>query len=398
MDTLTFVSTSDTLRVMSEQAVEDSGRRGSWKGWFSKGRGVIQEPSPDYVGSPELTSATNTRITKKLLQRQKENKPLDVLISDIDGTLYIHSRQGVFVGQNAETARQLNEKQIPFIVNTGRPAWDGYEDARLERFDLPRPDAVIAGTGTVIYWRDNNGELHIDDDYASRMANHRIIIKEGPSSPATAFDPQVIAKTLLPDLRRYVRAKEIVDVLVDAGPMLPNGEFGAEGLRLVAMEMSYDRLKEFIQHIREKIAGVKVDFSEISEQSTADDFTGWLHIIPTIAGKEQAARYVLGKIHDGLAQDSGHVPGQEEQKIDAHVVGDASNDLRILTMGAHPQRDPFRLHQYGLQNLPDYPRRKLEDIITILDQAKDTGAPRAQVKILEKSGPEGVHQIVNELQ
>lgn len=324
-------------------------------------------------------------VAAKFVKRRQEGKTLDALISDMDGTLYVRQGRSIHVGQNQETTRLLHERAIPFIVNTGRPAWDSQDDFELiAQMRLPPPDAVIAGTGTVIYWRDRRGQLRIDEAYAERMRQHPMIYESRGEARSHPFDPSALIQVIRSELEPFIRHESLLDVLVDQGPLLPDKTQGVEGLRLVIRNEPYEDMLAFARHVRMKVKGIKIDLSEMPAHTRDGQFTGWIHIIPSIAGKERAAEYLLRALH--------HALDLQDTKVHGHIVGDASNDLRALARGSHPEQDPFVLHQYGVQNLQAHTRTKLTRVQDALTRAK--GQRRANFSMLNASGPDGVHEII----
>ena len=343
------------------------------------------------ISQKEKILIQSSTISSKLEQRHLEGKQLDVLISDADGTLYMRQGPSVYIGKNKETAKQIKEKNIPFIINTGKPAWDEHEDHAFSTgISLPLPDAVIAGTGTMIYWRQQNGDLLIDEEYSQKIGKHLISYTEGQIQKNVRFDPELVVKLIVPELKPYIHSRQLHEVLVDQGPVLPDGTLGIEGLRLVAVDLPYTQLKALIKDINNRVSGLKIDFSEAGTHPVEGNFTGWIHVVPSVAGKEKAAEYILSKLHDAM--------NLGDARLEGHVVGDASNDIRILATGTHPDKDPYTLNQYGLHNLQKYTRDTLEKVTNALSKSNNSGNRRAHLSFLEESGPDGVHKIINSLQ
>lgn len=332
----------------------------------------------------------NSVVAAKLDARRAAGKPLDLIVSDVDGTLYMRGTRGVYTGKNRELAQQLREKNIPFIINTGRPVWNQAEDANFGYdMDLPKPDAVIAGTGTAIYWRQKNGKLCIDETFAERMNNHLIFYEKEGVLKSARFNPHQIARILRPELEPFIQSGQLRKILVDEGPMLPDGTFGNEGLRFVLVDLDPQTMKKLKRSMQDRISGIKIDICEMGDYATANSFTGWMHLVPSIAGKEKAAKYVLERIREGMAL--------REEKLHAHALGDASNDIRVLAAGSHPTKDPYVLHQYGLGNLQSRAHTILKKVADAA--ARSVGADRrqSQLILLEAEGPDGVYEVVNGL-
>lgn len=331
-----------------------------------------------------------SRASKQLDRRIADNKDADILAADADGTLYVRSSGGgIYIGDNRETGRQIAEKNIPFLVNTARPGWSFNEDTDIvENLGLPLPDIVVAGTGGMVYWRNEQGKLVTDPVYLAMLNDHRITVKDGSSEIETPFDTRTIIESIYPTIGAYVE-KGLEDVLVDPGAIGTNGEHGVDGIRLVARYMPYDEIQKMTSEIREILSGAKLQLSEITRHSSADVFSGWIHLIPSIAGKDRALRYVL----DTLAQAKG-------TKMTAHALGDTSIDIPVLSMGTPDVTDRYTVKQYALSNLPERARAKLERV----SQSKANEAPynrrlpaHLHLRMLDQAGPDGVAQVVSSL-
>lgn len=353
-------------------------------------RSVIKPRSSQEGRSGWETSFSSSLIAAKLQKRIHEGKSADVVIADVDGTVYVRQPTGgIYRGRNYETTQQLQNKSIPLILNTARPIWDPDQDRDItDKVGLPNPDAIIAGTGTMIYWRNTDGSLSIDHEYADRMKQHKIVVNKNGQPTTVPFSIHAVGEAIQPHLLKYVSPKKLVDFLVDQGPQLPDGTRGIDGLRLVFQHTPYEELKQLTRELRENISGIKLQLSEITEQTTSDTFTGWVHVIPSIAGKNKATEYILTKL-------AGANPGH---KINAHVLGDTSVDIPLLTMGSNPDKDGYTVHQYGVQNLPERTRAKLTRVVEALSGERGQSlAKRAHLKLMDSPGPDALFEVVDSL-
>ena len=114
----------------------------------------------------------------------------------------------------------------------------------MQDFSLPAPDAVIAGTGTVIYWRQEDGSLVVDEEFTRIMNEQRISYLDNESKIIDLFDPGLILKIVAPELLTYRNSHNLIDILIDSGPVLSDGSYGTEGLRLVIRDLEYVELKK----------------------------------------------------------------------------------------------------------------------------------------------------------
>jgi hydroxymethylpyrimidine pyrophosphatase-like HAD family hydrolase len=105
-----------------------------------------------------------------------------VFCLDVDGTIYVYERnkKGELTkrGLSKEAKRIIEERQIPIILNSGRPDWNDSSDEELEKLGLPRADVVIAGAGTIVYFRAPSGNLVVDEEFINIIKNQRIIYKQ----------------------------------------------------------------------------------------------------------------------------------------------------------------------------------------------------------------------------
>lgn len=120
----------------------------------------MEPKSEDEASLSHESLVDRSTDVEKLEKRLALGKPLDVLVCDIDGTLYKKvqndSQAWVNQGDNSELSVQLKEKSLPLILNSGIPDWSNKDDQRMQDIGLdPKViDAVIVGGGTTIYWRD----------------------------------------------------------------------------------------------------------------------------------------------------------------------------------------------------------------------------------------------------
>lgn len=326
-------------------------------------------------------------IANKLKKRASAGKPADLLILDVDGTVYVRSRNGPYIGKNQETARNIREKNLPLLLNTARPIWDEQEDANFLMFGLTLPDAVMAGDGTMVFWRQKDGTLVADQAYADRIKQHKIIIKRNGQSMTTQFDPKLVQYAAMPLLKEHIESGMLVDSIIDQGPVLPDGTFGLEGLRLVARRMPYEKVVQLSNELGKYVSGVKLQMSEITEQTSAELFTGWLHIVPSIAGKNEAVKYVLSQLKVSVPDN-----------LQAHVFGDTSVDIHQIAMGSDPQKDGYTVHGYAVGNLPERTRDKLTKVAESLSTPKANQLDKkAHLTLLEQPGPDAINHVVNSL-
>lgn len=338
-------------------------------------------PNRPFSREPSEQFVLDSIALEKIRRRQRLGKPLDLLALDIDGTIGIRTRQGTYIGSNRETAQQIRDKNIPVILNTGRPEWEETQDTSIsQNYALPPADAVIAGSGTLVYWRNKDGLLQIDKKYLELMRRQRISIRTDGNTVDRPYNPDLIANTLNPILSEFIQ-NGLQQILVDRND-------GIGGVRLVAESMSYEELRRMIRRVQSKIAGIKLQISEYSSENMDQAFSGWIHIVPAAGGKDRALSYVLSELNRA---------GDFDEKLIAHAIGDSSLDTPMLAMGTS-EKSGFEVKQYALGNHAPDARRRLQNVMTALSSSvRNQSFPRAQVRFLPQNGPDGVFHVTNSL-
>jgi hypothetical protein len=245
-----------------------------------------------------------------------------VFCLDVDGTIYVYERneKGELTkrGLSKEAKRIIEERQIPIILNSGRPDWNDSSDEELEKLGLPRADVVIAGAGTIVYFRTPSGNLVVDEEFINIIKNQRIVYRQRiddsfyPLSEENYNPPRLqtyLTKYLGDKFTPFVR-----NIKIDQNPA---GGF----VTLDISEMPYLKLKELIELIKKGVGGIKLEFSE--DLKKADDlenhFTGWIQVVPISEGKDKALRYLLTKICQKINPEN-----RSDKKLEVYAFGDAS--------------------------------------------------------------------------
>ncbi len=361
---------------------------------------------PDLSSSEINSSQENLSLVEKssiintLQTRDKTNKPLDVLCLDIDGTVYMKEKnsEGKWVkkGDNSEVSNQLRQKNIPQIMISARPDHGPNEEQEMLNLKLNPFDVVIVGAGTVIYWRNQEGNLELDKEFVERMANHPIGYRQKTVDGTglergiirkAKYNPQLIKDILEPGLDQFKPAG-FQSIYLDSN-------VGVGFTTLHVENMTFEDLKKTINYVKNSIQGIRVTFSEDIEHLSKEQFNGWIQIIPACAGKDKALRYVLEKIAHKI-----NPFGEENKKIAAHIAGDSAIDIWMLAMGTNYE-DPYSVNQYRLGNSSPYAKGKLDQVKETLNSEKNTSeyktGRQANLKLIDEEGPSGIKKIVDEL-
>ena len=162
--------------------------------------------------------------------------------------------------------------------------------------------------------------------------------------------------------------------------------------------MSFAQVEELSREIKSHIQGVKVTFSEDLKRLSSETFTGWMQILPAIADKGRAIRYIAGTIAKHV--NSANI---ETKKPIIHAIGDAAIDINKLAMGTG-LRDRYRVNGYLLGKPTAYAASKLPAVLASQEkQAAKEISPTGRVSHLEifeesLSGPKGIFTVVNRLE
>lgn len=346
----------------------------------------------EQLATLEKTPIERSSALSKLKRRANRKKPLDIVFSDVDGTVYTINKEedGTWTkeGDNKESSKLLSERNIPLTLISGRPDWGEKEDKEMKRLGLDPAEIVISGAGTVIYWRDEEGRLVPDEEYSKRMANQQISIHDEESPYEGGYDPDVIRSTLARKLDSFV-AHGMTEVRVEEN----------SGTGFVVLDVDaipFDKLKSLIYEIRNTVKGITVEYSEDLKRVSEDHFSGWVQIVPKSGGKDSASKYVLEK----LASKVNPYNSDEKKKPIGHMIGEGSIDIWMLAMGVR-REDIYDLRQYGLGNLTPNARSRLEKVIdsfkSTLDSGKSLPSKRAYLDLIDQKGSEGLREVISNL-
>ena len=197
-------------------------------------------------------------------------RPNHAVIADFDGTLFDPNLRAFFAWKyNFKTSKILYENKIPFILNTGRPIWDSISDINLGMVGMKKPDVVIYGAGTKILW-NKNGRYELDQDWESVMQKAK-------------WNKQQTINSIVPVIREY-----------DAKFYDTKNEYMT---RIWVHKMPVSTLSKFIASLQKVVEKTKILRTEqILLPNTELIFSGYLLLIPSAAGKDEAMKYIIKKL------------------------------------------------------------------------------------------------------
>lgn len=298
-----------------------------------------QESSPEFDGSV---------LVSKLSERLQQGKSADLTILDVDGTVYEKTAdaEGNWHkhGDNTATSGILQKENIPLVLCTGRPDWNESGDNEMQELNLSSADAIIAGAGSLIYLRAPDGKLELCREFDQMQKDQKIIYEYNGQKVETLYTPELISKLLNNQLAKY---EGFAGCRVDT-----NSSIGYATIDVT--KMSFDELSKMLKEINGSIDGVKTTPSENAEDINEEYFTGWIMVLPASAGKDKAVRFLMEQTAQSINPAS-----IDQKKPTAHVVGDATIDIWMMSLGTGA-RDSYSVKGYGLANLTPLAAKRLE--------------------------------------
>lgn len=305
----------------------------------------------------ESKQLENTRIVSKLGKRLEHGKPADIVCLDIDGTVYekMKNQDGQWVkeGDNTVTSQKLTEGSIPLVLISARPDWDDNSDREMEGLNLCNADAVIAGAGTLIYWRDQDGKMKIDEEYLQKLREQKITYEKDGEKFEEPYNPESIREVLDNNLQDLKDSGLVTKVKVDTNK-------GIGFTTIDISDMPFKQLHELrsrIMGIKGLLKGVRVTFSEDLEQLSGETFSGWVQILPENSNKGLAMTYLLEKTARTVNPAS-----IDQKKPRAHAVGDSAVDMWML-LASSREDDPYEIKGHLLKNASTYATKRMEGYI-----------------------------------
>ncbi|HSW96701.1 MAG TPA: HAD-IIB family hydrolase [Candidatus Saccharimonadales bacterium] len=252
-----------------------------------------------------------------------------VFFVDFDGTLFTPDKKIITAPfYNLQIKTVLQRSQIPFVVVTGRSTWTRKSDFETMFLGLTKPDAVIAGAGSIIYYRLPNGQLALDTSWEKQMSQTKIQWQHSSKIP---WNREIVLQNIHHLLPQSVR-------------ILPNSS-DKYLIRLYVKEMSIKELTKIKETVENHFNNsIQVIFTEkLLQKNTRDIFSGNILLIPPTAGKDHAIRYLLN-----LLPNFKHI----------FCFGDATIDVPMLTIKSEAKK--FDVQTYGV-NLTPLAKKLLQD-------------------------------------
>jgi len=380
--------------------------------------------------NPEFAASV---LVSKLSERLQEGKSADLTILDVDGTVYEKTKneEGNWQkhGDNTATSGILEQENIPLVLCTGRPDWNEKADNEMQGLNLSSADAVIAGAGSIIYLRTPDGRLELSRDFDKIQREQKISYQYNDQKVDTIYDPELIANILNNQLTQY---QGFAGCRVDTNASIGYATIDVE-------KIPFDELSKMLREINSSIEGVKTTPSENAEDINDEYFTGWIMVLPASAGKDKAVRFLMEQTANTIN------PAKiDQKKPTAHTVGDATIDIWMLSLGTG-SKDDYNIKGYGLGNLTPLATKRLkklsnafalndeerqqiladidaqtieqqtaqlrQQLLTGNDEEKaaasdqlrkisvvqDPNRRRADFRIIEQSGPNGVLEVVKNI-
>jgi hydroxymethylpyrimidine pyrophosphatase-like HAD family hydrolase len=344
-----------------------------------------------FSSNPEITPVMEQKpsIITKLEKRRQQGLPPQIVMTDLDGTVYekIDTPSGhkEKVGDNSEADAHINERNIGMGFVSGRPDWNEDTDNEMDGLGFKHPaDLIVAGAGTVIYWRQPNGQLKVDKEFEGMLVNHKVTLTGENEKQPTNYNPSEVTQFIEKSFHSRYQNLGMQEVKTEV-----NQSIGFS--TITVKDMSVQDLEKLIIDLRTQTKGLKIEYSEDLDQldATGKTFSGWLQIIPSIAGKDDASRFVMDKISSELSKSR-----DTKQKLKASFVGDASIDIWMLAMGSG-EKDNYTVEQTLLGNATFLAQNKLRKVMEALKNSQaPAGWRKAHLKQISQRGAKGFNSII----
>ena len=369
----------------------------------------------DITSNPEAERPSLRTAINKLVRRCNSGKRGDVVVLDIDGTVYNQTKtpDGKWVkkGDNSELSDKITGENIPLVLISGRVDWGAEGDEEMATYNLTKADVIAAGAGSIIYWRGEDGQLHLDTDYLENLKRTKVIgrltkdqfdglpmdeqshysaSENGVNGNNVAYTREIgeyDPEQLVPTLSTLISGIEGTRVKIDRNKGL---DFTVIDLNKVSL----DQLKRMLFTLRNGLKGVTIEFSEDLKDLSGDYFTGWMQVLPSGGGKDGALRWITNRMMDEVEVKV----SKDKTNISAHVIGDATIDIWMLATGSTGDTSGrIRFIQYRLSLLTPYAASKLKPVMESLHSSGMILKSSSDLIQLTQTGPEGVISAVRRL-
>ncbi len=236
-----------------------------------------------------------------------------IAIFDIDGTLFDPDIRLLAAPlYNHRSYHLLKKHNATIIVSTGRRKWIKTNDLQLHALGMYPPDHIVTGIGTAVLHK----RFHYV--YAEDQQWKKYLLTTGwDKAKISAQIESIVQKWRLvriPTSNQFTLTFWLVNrPLADIEQMRTSIEKGVKNIKTVITE-------------------------QLLLPNTKDRFSGYLFVIPDVAGKDLSSLYLLDMIRKDKPNTHFHI----------HVFGDALVDVPMLTMD-YPHST---IHAHGLHLTP----------------------------------------------
>lgn len=250
-----------------------------------------------------------------------------LIFTDFDGTIYNPNAKLLLAWRyNSRSSRLIRSHNIKLIITTGRSVWNNFSEFQNRFFGMHRADIVVSGAGTYIYNRQQ-GKLILDTEWNEKILKSEVTIQKTTS----LWTKQLIEDAVFSTLDNYSLA-----IAKSPNPYQ---------IVVPIYHMDVTQLSECIEKISSLIPkGIKILTTEkLYLFNSVTTFSGYLFIVPEIAGKDGSALYILKK---------------QLEKSNTLFFGDAMVDYPMLSM-----KSPMILEKsaYALNPTPLVEEKIAED-------------------------------------
>ena len=308
--------------------------------------------------------------------------PLKLSVTaDFDGTLFDpNARAFIAWYYNFKTSKLLTVNGVPLIINTGRPIWDWLSGVNLGMAGMKTPDVVIYGAGTKILWRKNN-HFDLDQDWEKIMQK-------------SSWNKQQIIKSIFPVIEKF-----------NAKFYDTKNEYMT---RVWVRKMPVSTLSKFISELQKAVKNTKILRTEqILLPNTESVFSGYILLIPSVAGKEEGMNHVLNKLSPALNLAFGDALVDLTMLLDKSSKGFALNPTALarkelknskvtILEGSPPENllNTLRANMFSKKSSRNSPFRFISD--SILAKIEPLVYPKLTPNQLSVKGLDLVHRSLSQ--
>lgn len=285
----------------------------------------------------------NDLILSKLQTQLRFHPHPIIACIDFDGTLYTAGKtMWKAPYYNRKTSSLFRKSHIPFVIVTGRADWNALAEAELQVFGMTKPDAVITGAGSMVYYRNEQGVLEQDIDRLAMLETCTFIWRDnkGREKKERWNKEHIITITQTHQYASYLRLSTDDDNVFVV-------RFSVRNVPIDILEHIKSELKTIFPE------GIKILIAEkLLQKNTVDIYSGDILLVPFLAGKDSAIAYILERYALLLPLSAEKIRKAEAgtSKLQAYIFGDSSIDIKMLAMEEDSKH--YFLSQYGVHLTP----------------------------------------------